>query len=340
MALLDFINPYAYVMLLRRWLYKRGVLKSSHPGIPVISVGNLSLGGTGKSPMVLMIARYLMEQRGKRVAIVSRGYRRKSKGFVLVRGGDEILATVEASGDEAQMFAALLPHAIVIVDEDRVRGAKRAKKLGAEIILLDDAYQHLHIQRDLNILLIDASRSLSATIPFGSCREPLSAARAADVVLFTHAEDKVRLSIYWNRMKPKMKENAIAVTVYSRPSVLYSLHDNRQMDLSELRGKSVMALSSIASPKRFAAMLEAAGAEVIVRNLGDHAEYSAALVQAILNDAARAGVQMIVTTEKDAVKARRYFEQAQSGIPIFVLSQQIEFLSGERSFYAAIDRLL
>src|ERR1051325_2696603 len=116
-SIFDYLNPYAYVMRLRRHMYERGTFKSYHPGIPVISIGNLAVGGTGKSPMVLKVAKYIGE-RGKRVAIVSRGYGRKSKGFVLVRDGSQILAKVQQSGDEAQMLAQELTGAIVIVDED------------------------------------------------------------------------------------------------------------------------------------------------------------------------------------------------------------------------------
>jgi tetraacyldisaccharide 4'-kinase len=340
MALFDLLNPYAYAMLIRRALYKRGVLRSHHPGIPVISVGNLSIGGTGKSPMVLHIARYLMEHHGKRVAIVMRGYRRKSRGLVVVRSGGAILANVDQTGDEAQMFAQLLPKAIVIVDEDRVRGAKRAKKLGVDVIILDDAYQHLRIQRDLNILLIDSSRSLSPVMPFGRFREPISAARAADILIFTHADDKDRLRANWNTLKPKLNENAIAASVHAVPSVLLSIGSDQQVDMSALNGKRVMALCSIAAPARFQQMLEGAGADVVVRSLGDHAEYSLALVQALLRDAERSGVETIVTTEKDAVKSREYFLEAPSAISVLVLSQKIEFLSGERSFYEAIDLIL
>src|ERR1035437_9285714 len=142
-AIFDYLNPYAYAMRLRRRLYERGMLRSSHPGVPVISVGNLSLGGTGKSPMVLAIAHYIMSQRGKRVAIVSRGYKRRSKGFVLVSDARRVLAKVEDSGDEAQMFAQMLPGAIVIVCEGRARGAEQATRLGADAIVLDDGFQHL-----------------------------------------------------------------------------------------------------------------------------------------------------------------------------------------------------
>src|SRR5580698_9127695 len=123
MALIDYFNPYAYAMCVRRKLYELGWVKSYHPGIPVISVGNLTMGGTGKSPLVLLIADYIEKKHGKRVAIISRGYKRRSKGFVLIRNGGQILVTVEESGDEAQMFAEAAPNAIVIVDEDRVHGA-------------------------------------------------------------------------------------------------------------------------------------------------------------------------------------------------------------------------
>ena len=340
MTYLNLINPYAFVMLIRRWLYWRGILRSYHPGIPVISIGNLSMGGSGKSPLVMEVAKYLIEQRGKRVAIVSRGYRRKSKGFVLVRDGTTTLADVASSGDEAQMFAELVPQAIVIVDEDRVRGATKAKDLGAEVVILDDGYQHLRIQRNLNILLFDSSRRLSTVIPLGRFREPLSTVRAADVVVFTRADDKQRVRSLWERLKSNLKSDFIAATLHTVADELKTIDGATNVELSSLKGKRVLAVSSIASPRRFSQMLDDTGAEVISRNLGDHADYSVSLVIAMLRDAERSGVEMLITTQKDAVKSRQFFLQAHPNIRILVLSLKIEFLSGEQSFYAAIDRLL
>ncbi len=115
----------------------------------------------------MLIAEDLERKHGKRVAIVSRGYKRRSKGFVLVRDGNDILAPVERSGDEAQMFAEALPNAIVIVDEDRVHGAREAKALGAEAIVLDDGFQHLRLKRDLNILLMGSGHSAGAALRAG-----------------------------------------------------------------------------------------------------------------------------------------------------------------------------
>jgi tetraacyldisaccharide 4'-kinase len=336
-AIFDYLNPYAYGMRLRRRLYERGTLRSSHPGVPVISVGNLSLGGTGKSPMVLAIARHLMEQR-KRVAIVSRGYKRRSKGFVLVSDARRVLAKVEDSGDEAQMFAQLLPGAIVIVCEDRARGAAQAKRLGAQVIVLDDGFQHLRVQRDLNILLIDCERPLSAVIPFGRFREPFSAVRAADAVVFTNANDKSGMRNHWDRLKPYLRSNVIAAAIQAVPHSLEHIASGESLALDELRAKRVVAFSSIASPGRFHRMLEALGAEVIARELGDHAEYTQAFATTLMRDAERSGAQILVTTMKDAVKCRRFFED--SALPVLVLQQELEFLSGEQSLYDAIDRKL
>ncbi|MDP4198421.1 MAG: tetraacyldisaccharide 4'-kinase [Bacteroidota bacterium] len=337
-AIFDYLNPYAYAMRLRRWFYERGLLKASHPGVPVISVGNLSLGGTGKSPMVLLVAHYLTQKRQRRVAIVSRGYKRRSKGLVVVSDARRILASIEDSGDEAQMLAQSLPGTIVIVSEDRLRGALEAKRLGANVILLDDGFQHQRLQRDLDIVLIDAERPLSAVIPFGRFREPFSAVRAAGAIAFTNASDKSRLRDYWERLKPYANTNVVVAAIHAIPIALESLRDGEQLPLAAIRAKRVLALSGIASPARFHRMLESLGAEVISRSLGDHAEYSQALARSLVSDAERSGAQLLVTTMKDAVKSRGYF--GQSSLPVLVLKQELEFLSGEQSLYDSIDRIL
>ncbi len=322
MQILDDLNPYAYIMRLRRAMYERGLLKSYHPGIPVISVGNLTLGGTGKSPLVLLIAKYLEEKRGKRVAIISRGYKRRTSGFLLVSNGKEILASVEDSGDEAQMFAQLLPNTIVIVDENRVRGANKAKELGANVIVLDDGFQHLRLKRDLNILLMGGTSS--PVIPFGRSREPASAARAADIIV---------------KSDGKNTSDSKKTVVRNMPASLMSLAVV-EVPLTELKGKRILALSSIANPERFTDMLRELGATVLEKNLGDHAEYSQELIEKILAETKTNGAEMIVTTMKDVVKSRKYFEQAHSRISVLILLHSLEFLRGEDGFYNAIDNIL
>jgi tetraacyldisaccharide 4'-kinase len=289
--------------------------------------------------MVLKVAKHLIAS-GKRVAIVSRGYGRKQKGFMLVRDGSQILAKVEATGDEAQMLAEDLPGAIVIVDEDRAHGAKEAKRLGAQVVLLDDGFQHLRLRRDLNILLIDAERPLSAVLPLGRFREPFSAARAADAIVFTNAGDKLRVRNHWERLKPYCNGSVVVAAAVAIPKRLEQIATQEEHSLDTLQGQRVMAVSSIAAAKRFHTMLESLGAEVIVRDLGDHAEYSDALSRAIVRDAERSGGGLIVTTKKDAVKSRKNFEHVAQSLPVFVLVHELEFLSGERSLFAVIDQLL
>src|SRR5581483_11627732 len=323
MAIRDDLNPYAWLMAFRRTAYERGWLRSVHPGIPIVSVGNLTMGGTGKSPLVLLLTEYL-ERKGKQVAIVSRGYKRRSNGFLLVCDGKKILADVEQSGDEPQMFARLAPNAIVIVDEDRARGACEASALGADVIVLDDGFQHLRLRRDLNILIATAP---SAVIPFGRAREPKNAVRAADFLIATD-----------ERFLPKGTTIPSAI-VQNVPTHCSSM-TGTVVPLTEITGKRVLALSSIASPERFHRMLREQGAEVIPRDLGDHAEYSAPLVAQILHGAENAGVEAIVTTAKDIVKSQGYFERAASSIPVFIVHHTLEFLHGEERFYHAIDRIL
>ena len=327
MALIDHLNPYAYAMRLRRVAYERGWRKSYHPGIPVISVGNIVLGGTGKSPLVLRIAEYIEEKHGMRVAIVSRGYKRRSRGFALVRDGKEILVQVGQSGDEAQMFAEALPHAIVIVDEDRVHGAATAKRLGADVIILDDGFQHLRSKRDLNILLVSEA---SPVIPFGRAREPESAGRAADFRIYRNEVSKNEA------LSAARKEFAI---IRSIAESLLTL-DSQQLPFGTLAQKRVLALSSIASPERFQEMLSGLGAEVEPFSLSDHAEYSDSLVTRILDRARRQKADVVVTTAKDIVKSRHFFERVKPPIPVLILQQKLEFLDGRERFYQAIDNIL
>jgi len=338
MPAIDYFNPYAYLMRARRALYERGALKSEHPGIPVISIGNLTLGGTGKSPLVVNVANYLHERHGKRVAVVSRGYRRRSKGFVLVRDGGEILVPVEDSGDEARMLAEMLPDAIIIVDENRVHGARAAKNLGAEVIMLDDGYQHLRLRRNLNILLFDASQRTQNVIPFGRLREPVAAIHAADVALLTNAsEEKETIP---EKMDRFVRPDAVRASLRAVPRSLEPIGDSHAITMDTLKGKRVFAVSSIASPRRFHDMLRTLGVEVISRDLGDHANYSESIVKCILRDVTKAGADAIITTAKDAVKSRRYFEAMMISIPAYILHQDLEFLQGEDRFYVAIDDTL
>lgn len=334
--MIDMLNPYAALMRARRAAYHAGVLHSDHPGIPVISIGNLAMGGTGKTPLTIAVAQHLVEK-GVRVAVVSRGYRRSSKGFVLVQEGTQVLADVDRSGDEAQLIAMKIPSAIVIVDEDRAHGARQAMNLGADVIVLDDGYQHLALRRDMNVLVVNASKPLGAVLPFGVLREPLSAARDADAIIFTSADtEQPRVA---QAIRQAARPDALYVRARTRVKGLLPLGGRVAISAESLANCRVLALSSIASPERFYRTLRSLGADVIPHALRDHARFSADEIERVYRHAYSAGAEFIVTTEKDGVKCAALFAERAADIPVHILEIEPEFMDGQQAFFSMIDSL-
>jgi tetraacyldisaccharide 4'-kinase len=334
MNITDLVNPYAYVMKLRRFLYHKGIFKYYTVPIPVISIGNLSVGGTGKTPVTLALAKYCGKIQGKKTAIILRGYKRKSSGYLLVSDGDTILESVERSGDEAQIYAKELQGAIIICDEDRVRGAREAVSLGAEVILLDDGFQHIRLQRDLNILLINSDESIPAVLPFGRGRETISAVRDADIII-TNSGNKTSVTFYGKAV------------IQSQSTIrlldLYTATGASTSSIEILRGKQILALSGIANPVRFEKSLVPYSEIIVPYSLRDHTEYDSFLVEKIILKAKNENCDMIVTTTKDAVKMLnlyRALQQKDSSLPpLAVVKSEIEFVTGKELLFSSINDL-
>ena len=199
LTLLSFV--YALILQLRVLVYKAGLLRSFRLPCPVISVGNLTVGGTGKTPMTLYLARWFMD-RGKRVVILSRGYGGSLEGTIrIVADGSTILLSPGDAGDEPYLLANSLPGVMVVIGSDRYQaGCLALERLNPDIFILDDGFQHLRLKRDLNLLLLDCEKPFGngRTLPAGILREPVSAIERADLVIFTrcngnepaHATDK------------------------------------------------------------------------------------------------------------------------------------------------------
>jgi tetraacyldisaccharide 4'-kinase len=342
MKFVNALNPYAVAMAVRRKLYESGQLNAHKLEIPVISIGNLTMGGTGKTPTAMLLTRYISQQHQKKIAIVMRGYKRESSGYQLVSEGNGPLLEVKQSGDEAYLLAEELLGTIVVVDENRVRGAEEAKKLGAEIILLDDGYQHMSIHRDLNLLVVTVEQPPGAVLPFGVSREDTAAARNADFLLLTSATDEERSNAIARELSVAKGVNIPFARVRSIAKGLGSLDPAvRDLEsLSHLQGKRVLAVSSIANPQRFVNLLTQHGAEVELEDLGDHASYDHEWMMRIMNRVERLNMDMIVTTAKDAVKSRQLFFESPGELPVYVLAHGFEFLSGERALLDLIDGLL
>jgi tetraacyldisaccharide 4'-kinase len=317
---------YEFGVRARAALYENGFFEAQRLNAPVISVGNLTVGGAGKTPCVAFLARFLRDK-GYEVAILSRGYKRESRGRSEVSNGREILCGPNESGDEPFLLAKSCPGARVVVDRDRYAAGKWLEdRERISVFILDDGYQHLRLARDLNLLLIDASDppDQAKVIPFGRLREPMTAMRRADAVIVTRSDqpfDRHSLEIAIGRFA-----RAGTPVFYGRHKMtdLIRLDGAGAVSPAEFTGKRVAAVSGIARPDRFAADLEGFGMEIVLRrDFDDHHRYSREELSEIVETAREARVEAIITTEKDAANLPADFARP-SPTPFF--AARIEFV--------------
>jgi tetraacyldisaccharide 4'-kinase len=290
---------------LRRIAYLTGLKWPVRVEAYVISVGNLTVGGSGKTPWVIWLGEQLL-RRGLRVAIVSRGWRRQSRGLRLVSDGRRILASVREAGDEPYLIARRLPSAVVIVDADRIRASRFAiERYGANVILLDDAFQHWSIARDLDILLVDSGFGLGNryVVPAGPLREPIGQMRRAhEVVLTRFRPDDPFGAHLWVELR---RRASCPVTRAELRAIAYIRSDGSPVGLDTLRGAKVVAVAGIGSPEQFFRTLAEAGVEILGQwCFPDHHWFRARELAAIEARARRFGAEAVVTTEKDLVRAQ------------------------------------
>lgn len=293
---------YRGAIRLRNGLYDRGLLPSTRLAWPVVSIGNLTVGGSGKTPVTSSLAGALLA-RGFAVGIVSRGYGRAGRDPVLVSSGERLLAGPDAAGDEPVLLALAHPRAVVAVAADR-RAAfgLLPDRPVPRVVLLDDAFQHRAVARDLDLLLVDGEAPFGngRILPFGPLREPISGMRRADALVVTRGDGAIppALRAALERHHP----NAPIFHARIVPSRLVRT-DGPPLPLEALRGGAVFALSGIARPDRFEADLGRLGARLVgVRRFPDHHRFSPMERSAIQRDALASGAGMIVTTEKDLVR--------------------------------------
>lgn len=281
---------------------------------PVISVGNLSLGGTGKTPVVSWVARELAAA-GERPAILSRGYARPvfREGVVVVSDGERVLAGFDESGDEPLMLARELPGCAVLVSTDRyVAGALAERQLGCTVHVLDDGFQHLQLARDLDLVVIRLEDLHDRVMPFGRLREPVTALAHADAILVSgeHETEVIRglpaaLPVF---TMERMLADPRAVVPWGGEV--------------ELDGRHVGAFAGIGRPQQFFDDLRAAGWDVVATfPFADHRRYTPRIIARVCRDAADSGATMLLTTEKDAVR----LEGIPSDLPIAFVPLVVRF---------------
>jgi tetraacyldisaccharide 4'-kinase len=328
LALGPFSLLYGAAMRARAALYSSGVLASHRVDAPVISVGNITTGGTGKTPLVEWAARTLA-QGGRRVCILTRGYGRADEGRrVVVSDGERLLADAREGGDEPRLLAeALLGTASVLSDADRVAGARWAiENLGAEVFVLDDAFQHLRLARDLDVVTIDATAPWGGghLLPRGRLREPPRALARAGCVVITRADLAHDLESLRDEAVRLSGGHAVVLTARTRTLRLRSLDGSG--DASDFEGaasvRRVGAFCAIGNPEAFFAHLRKDGHEVChARAFPDHHVFDEAELEMVAIEAERCGARAVLLTAKDAVK----IEPRRFALPFFVVETGLEF---------------
>jgi tetraacyldisaccharide 4'-kinase len=295
---------YASIVRIRWWLYANQTLPQSRLRNPVVSVGNLTTGGTGKTPTTITLAR-LLQRAGERVAVLSRGYRgvRSSKPL-LVSDGERLLSTARAAGDEAIVLAQNLPGVVIAVARNRgLAGEFVERQFQVSVHLLDDGFQHLALERNLNLLLIDATNPFGGGLfPRGRLREPLEAIRRADAVILTRAELNAsyrELREVVQRFNPEIPcllahQRLGRIRQLGCPDCTFETIPNQA---------KVVAFAGIGNPAQFFEMLRRNKVQLVdSRTFADHCDYTASDCHDLLKWARSLGVEFLVTTEKDAVK--------------------------------------
>lgn len=294
-CLLPFGLLYGGIGLLRAACYRWGLLPSYQATVPVISVGNLAAGGTGKTPVVDYLLKYFLDQK-KKVAVISRGYGGAGgKAPRVVSSGYGPVLSPDICGDEPYLLARRNPKALVIVATKRARGVALAEKLGAEIIVLDDGFQHLAVHRDLDIVLLDANRPLGNghVLPVGYLREFPRALQRGDFFLLTRHQPAAGCPA-------PILPGPFAYCRHILAEEAYSLQGEK-INLDALRKKRGVAFAGIADPQSFFSNLTEKGLTLQATiSLPDHARYDKTALE-LLRQAGR-GADFLITTEKDGVK--------------------------------------
>ena len=339
---------FAGVVSLRYFLYRTGLIRRYPLGIQVISIGNVTAGGTGKTPVTEIFARTLAAE-GRRVAILSRGYRRKEapwwqrvfRGVIdpplVVSDGRHVLLDSATGGDEPYMLASNLPGVAVVVDRNRVKAGRYAiKRLGCDTLILDDGFQYQRLKHSVEVVLVDSTNPFGNgyMLPRGVLREPVRHLKRADIIFLTKCRGDVSAVVEEIR---KYNKTAEIVECNHAPRVLKDVWSREEFPLEWLKGKTTATLSGIASPKGFENSLRHLGAKVVwCERYADHHRYDASEILYALNRTADMNCDALVTTEKDAVRFPRL---ESSPVRCLYLRIAIEILRGGDSFEKIIRRI-
>ncbi len=339
----------------RLFLYRNRILREHNLGCLVISIGNITVGGTGKTPVVELFARALSEA-GRRVAILSRGYKSErppllqrlhsrvtGKTLVLpprtVSDGKSLLLDSRTSGDEPYMLAANLKDVVVLVDKDRVKsGTWAIRKHGIDTLLLDDGLQYLRLKHRLDIVLVDSTAPFGTghLLPRGTLREPAANLRRAHYIFITKCQPGESNEELTEAIREHNRTAEIIECTHA-PRYLQNAFTQERLELDALQGAYIGTICGIATPETFENSLTKLGANLEARRrYTDHHRFREQEVLTFINQAVDRDLSMIVTTEKDAV---RFPKIARTDVPVYFLRVEIEILSGKETWKECIERI-
>ena len=342
---------YEQLVNMKLLCYKAGILGKEKLNCYVISLGNITVGGTGKTPTAQRLARDIRDM-GYKVVILNRGYRSKWHGEVgIVSDGENLHMDAAEAGDEAYMLAKHLPNVPVLIGAERaVTGKYAIEHFGAEVAILDDGYQHWQLIRDMDILLVDAVNVFGNghLLPRGTLRESMSHISRADVCLITKVDQaETGAGEYIRDTVHKYNKDAKIVESIHQPRCFIPLAEwfidlsSEGVSVESISGKQIMAVSAIGNPASFEQTLRDLGAEIMESiRYPDHHEYTVKEMRDVLQQADALGAQYIVITEKDAVKIPAEFAKSNWSIPIFVLCVEVKFQAGATEFQEELRRRL
>lgn len=301
-SLLKFLSlPYRGAVAVRNGLYDRGLFRQGRLPCPVVSVGNITVGGTGKTPLVILLAK-LLREKGRRPAVLSRGYGARTKAPVnVVSDGNRILTGWREGGDEPVLIARSVPGVPVLTGPRRLlTGQAAIGRFGADVLILDDAFQHRALYRDLDIVLIDATRPFGngRLLPGGPLREPAEALSRAHLLIRTGGSGD---------REPEQPSHGIperpSFRGFHRPLGIVEGGTGRLLPAASLQGQRVCAFAGIGRPEAFRKSLNESAPDIVsFRAFRDHHPYSRSDVDSLRRLAAETGADRIVTTEKDGVR--------------------------------------
>lgn len=353
-VLFSLSKVFGLIVKMRLFLYNSRILRDSTLGVQVIAVGNITVGGTGKTPVVEKFARALQDE-GRKVAILSRGYRsnpgplpRRFLNKILLRedttppriasDGKSLLLDSETAGDEPYMLASNLKDVVVLVDKDRVKAGRYAiQKFGCDILLLDDGFQYWKLRgRRRDVVLIDCQQPFGNEylLPRGTLREPPKHLRRANYIFITKSDgDTARLRARIAKHNSKAK----IIECVHHPLYYEDVFTGERHGLDFVKGKKIAALSGIAQPESFDGSLEKMGAEVVyAKHFADHHRFSQQEILNVINRGKKRQAEIIVTTQKDAV---RFPKIDRRDLPIYFMRVEINIIAGAKNFQDCVHQI-